>query len=153
MNKLWSWDNCINSLALSPLSGDLALDQVQLPFDYQASDGRIPDCIHWLEMEWSYVKPPIQGWTVAKLLDSGLVTGDDRPLQLYTRMAALTDFWMLHRRTDHSALPWYSHGNDSGWDNSTPFDAQPVIASLDCAAWLIIQVDVLASLGARLRIG
>lgn len=34
MNKLWSWDNCINSLALSSLSGDLALDQAQLPFDY-----------------------------------------------------------------------------------------------------------------------
>jgi glycogen debranching enzyme len=47
-------------------------------------------------------------------------------------------------------LAHYQHGNDSGWDNSTTFDRDRVIESPDLAAFLVIQLDVLAELAVEL---
>ena len=47
-------------------------------------------------------------------------------------------------------LPYYQHGNDSGWDNSTTFDVDRVIESPDLAAFLALQLDVLADLSDEL---
>lgn len=151
MNKVWSWDNCINAVGVAPLSMDLAIDQIRIPYGLQTADGRLPDSVDWLCIEWAYTKPPIEGWTLLKLLELEDPRLDDKVLlELYHGTAKFTDFWMRHRRTDKSALPWYCHGNDSGWDNSTAFDEQPVIVSPDCAAYLIVQADVLGSLALRL---
>lgn len=151
MNKVWSWDNCINAVGVAPLSMDLAVDQLRIAYGLQTADGRLPDSVDWLCIEWAYTKPPIEGWTLLKLLElEDPKLNDSVLLELYRGTAKFTDFWMRHRRTDKSALPWYCHGNDSGWDNSTAFDEQPVIVSPDSAAYLIIQADVLASLAARL---
>lgn len=151
MNKVWSWDNCINAVGVAPLSMDLAVDQMRIAYSLQTADGRLPDSVDWLCIEWAYTKPPIQGWTLLKLLELDDPRLDDQVLlELYHGTAKFTHFWMRHRRTARSALPWYSHGNDSGWDNSTAFDEQPVVVSPDCAAYLIIQADVLAAVARRL---
>jgi glycogen debranching enzyme len=44
----------------------------------------------------------------------------------------------------------YTHGNDSGWDNATVFDVGFPIKSPDLAAFLVIQMDVLAEVAQRL---
>jgi hypothetical protein len=134
MNKIWSWDNCINSLAIASHNTTMAIDQLQIFYDLQAPDGRILDCIGWSSVQWGYTKPPIQRWALLKLMEQDPSIDDHVLLGLYHSTAMFTDFWMQHRRTDVSALPWYSHGNDCGWDNSTAFDAQPVIVGPDCAA-------------------
>ncbi|KAL2823540.1 Six-hairpin glycosidase-like protein [Aspergillus cavernicola] len=133
MNKVWSWDNCFNALGIAPLSLNLAINQIQIMYDFQAPDGRLPNSIDWWRIEWAYAKPPIQGWVLAQLLHrySG----------------------MQHRRTEKARLPWYCHGNDSGWDNSTAFDLQPVTVSPDCAAYLILQAEFLANLAGQLELG
>lgn len=151
MNKVWSWDNCINAIGVAPLSMDLAVDQIRTLYGLQAPDGRLPDSVDWRVVEWAFTKPPIQGWTILKLLEHEDQKMDDGVLlELYRGTARFTEFWFQQRQTDKSALPWYSHGNDSGWDNCTAFDEQPVIVSPDCAAYLIVQTDVLASLALRL---
>jgi glycogen debranching enzyme len=43
-------------------------------------------------------------------------------------------------------VPYYQHGNDSGWDNSTAFDYDRVLESPDLAGFLLVQLDVLAGL-------
>jgi glycogen debranching enzyme len=43
-------------------------------------------------------------------------------------------------------LPYYLHGNDSGWDNSTMFDMGVPLEAPDLAALLVVQMDVLAEL-------
>ena len=42
--------------------------------------------------------------------------------EVYHRLADWSRYWLDHRRAPGSALPYYEHGNDSGWDNSTVFD-------------------------------
>ena len=150
MNRQWSWDNCFNALALEPYSIDFALDQIQIPFDYQSPEGRLPDYVQWGATEWAYTKPPIQGWALGRLLKRQPNMNTTRLLQLYQHTAKFTDFWMRRRRTDQSALPWYAHGGDSGWDNSSEFDEESMVVSADCAAYLIIQADILAQVSLKL---
>lgn len=152
MNKVWSWDNCFNALGLAPFNLDSAINQIQILYDYQAPDGRLPDSVDWQNIEWAFTKPPIQGWAISKLLKRHPEINDHALLELYTATSKFTDYWMQQRRTEKSGLPWYSHGNDSGWDNSTAFDSQPVVISPDCAAYLILQTDFLAELASRLML-
>ena len=65
-------------------------------------------------------------------------------------LAGWSRFWLETRRRAGHALPYYQHGNDSGWDNSTTFDVDRVIESPDLAAFLALQLDVLADLSDEL---
>jgi glycogen debranching enzyme len=153
MNKIWSWDNCINALGVACLDIDLAVGQLMALYDHQAPDGRIPDSVDWLLVEWGFTKPPIHGWTLKKLLEDRVDIKPDDLKRLYHHTAKFTNFWLRERQTDVSKLPWYSHGNDSGWDNSTVFDNQSVVCGPDCAAFLILQCDLLAQLSQQLGDG
>ena len=68
--------------------------------------------------------------------------------EVYAGLAAWTRYWLDGRRAPGSALPHYQHGNDSGWDNSTVFDADRLVESPDLAAFLVLQLDELAVLAA-----
>ncbi|WWC65498.1 uncharacterized protein I303_108116 [Kwoniella dejecticola CBS 10117] len=162
MNKVWSWDNCINGLALVRYDVNLALDQILLPFHRITPEGRLPDSVARNEVLFDYTKPPVYGWTLFKLL--GLLDGQSseshpvfttlgtaRLTEIYEKVSLFTDFWYKHRKTTASVLPYYSHGNDSGWDNSTAYDQQTVCVSPDLAAFLIVQCDFLGKLAVHLR--
>ncbi|TXK19303.1 amylo-alpha-1,6-glucosidase [Homoserinibacter sp. GY 40078] len=149
MDKVWSWDHCFNALALARADPRAAIDQFLLPFDHQAADGALPDSVTHSEVLYNFVKPPIHGWVWSELrqrLPAELVaevTGE-----VYARVAAWTRFWLDRRRAPGSALPFYEHGNDSGWDNATVFDVARVVESPDLAAFLVLQLDELARLAA-----
>jgi glycogen debranching enzyme len=150
MDKVWSWDHCFNALALAEGEPEHALDQFLAPFDHQTAEGALPDSISHSEVLYNYVKPPIHGWTFEQLRPL-LGTIDRQVLeQVRDRLAAWTRFWLDHRRAPGSALPYYQHGNDSGWDNSTTFDHDRVIESPDLAAFLVVQLDALAGLEEQL---
>ena len=72
---------------------------------------------------------------------------------LYAHLERWTRFWLDIRRIPGTALPYYQHGNDSGWDNASTFDDDRVIQAPDLAAFLIIQLDVLAELAHELGTG
>jgi glycogen debranching enzyme len=151
MDKVWSWDHCFNALALAEGHPQLALDQFLLPFDHQTDAGALPDSITHSEGLYNYVKPPIHGWAflgLRRALPADLV---DRHLpEIYRRLAAWSRFWLDYRRVPGHVLPHYQHGNDSGWDNATTFDRDRVIESPDLAAFLLIQLRVLADLAGEL---
>ncbi|KAI8300574.1 hypothetical protein K4K59_001454 [Colletotrichum sp. SAR11_240] len=153
MNKVWSWDHCFNALAIAALDRQLGLDQLAVVFDHQAPDGRLPDSVDWQNIEWGFTKPPIQGWALSKLLAQFPDLSDADLQPLYNATARLTDFWMDTRRGENSRLPFWAHGNDSGWDNSTAFDNTPMIIGPDLAAYLILQAACLEQLAKRLRLG
>jgi glycogen debranching enzyme len=69
---------------------------------------------------------------------------------IHDGLARWSRFWLGARRRTGHALPYYQHGNDSGWDNSTTFDVDRVIESPDLAAFLALQLDVLADLSDEL---
>jgi glycogen debranching enzyme len=129
-----------------------------LPFDWITPEGRLPDSMCHSEILYDYTKPPIYGWVLFKLLDI-LATRPsssdtrklifdamktDRLTDIYEKVCKNTMFWYTARKADGLRIPWYSHGNDSGWDNATCFDRQTIVASPDLAAFLIVQNDFLA---------
>lgn len=154
MDKVWSWDHAFNALALAPGLPDLAIDQFLTPFDHQDAAGALPDSVAHSEVLYNFVKPPIHGWALIRLRERM-----PRPLssaeldEIYRRLAAWSRFWLEHRTAPGRELPHYQHGNDSGWDNATTFDHDRVIESPDLAAFLIIQLDVLADLADELGTG
>jgi glycogen debranching enzyme len=151
MDKVWSWDHCFNALALAASEPRAAIDQFLLPFDHQAPTGALPDSVTHSEVLYNFVKPPIHGWVWSLLRDvlpPELVAAVRA--EVYDRLAAWTRFWLDHRRAPGSALPFYEHGNDSGWDNSTIFDDARLVESPDLAAFLVLQLDELTALAEEL---
>ncbi len=153
MDKVWSWDHCFNALALAATDPGAALDQFLLPFDHQEPSGALPDSVAHSEVLYNFVKPPIHGWALRKLRERAPSPLAREELSVvYERLARWTEFWLVSRRVPGRALPYYQHGNDSGWDNSTTFDRDRVVESPDLAAFLVVQLDVLAELAAELGI-
>lgn len=144
MHAIWSWDNCFVALGLAHGDPQLAWDQFMIVFDLQAPDGMLADIVHDNGRLWGFCKPPVHGWTLRHLLRLGAVPPGGLE-EVYPRLAAWTDWWLRYRDDDGDGLAEYFHGNDSGQDNSTAFDAVGFPAAApDLAAYLVVQMDVLA---------
>ncbi|WP_020647205.1 amylo-alpha-1,6-glucosidase [Amycolatopsis balhimycina] len=150
MDKVWSWDHCFNALALAAGRPGLAWDQFQVVFDHQDDQGALPDSITHAEVLRNFVKPPIHGWTLSRLrgrLPGGLPEKE----RVYRQLAAWTTFWLDHRRVPGQPFAHYEHGNDSGWDNATPFAERRLVRTPDLAAFLVLQLNELAVLAVELK--
>ncbi|MDN4614135.1 trehalase family glycosidase [Leifsonia sp. F6_8S_P_1B] len=148
MAHIWSWDHCFNALALHR-DPHAAVGQLLTIFDHQDEHGGLPDHIDDAGVQFNFAKPPIHGWTVARLLglgalDDAQLASLDRPLQRWTR------WWRQHRDYRGDGVPSYNHGNDSGWDNATVFGAGVPVQSPDLLAFLALQEDALARIAERL---
>ena len=142
MTNVWSWDNCFNAMALERMPW-LAQHQYFSVFDHQTADGRLPDYINDAHRSYSFVKPPIHGWALRRMRERGVV--DEGWLAAaYEPLSRWTMWWLTARAVGDDALPHYYHGNDSGWDNSTIFQAGVPVESPDLAALLVVQMDTLA---------
>jgi glycogen debranching enzyme len=151
MDKLWSWDHCFNALALAPGLPDHALDQLLAPFDHQDRAGALPDSVTHSQVLYNFVKPPIHGWALRRLRATAARRLTEAELrELHTGLSRWTGFWLDSRRRPGHELPYYQHGNDSGWDNATTFDVDRVVEAPDLAAFLTIQLEVLAELADEL---
>jgi len=151
MDKVWSWDHCFNALALAPGLPDAALDQFLAPFDHQDATGALPDSVTHSEVLYNYVKPPIHGWALQRLrATAGRPLTPQELAVVHDRLAAWSGYWLDRRRRPGRVLPYYQHGNDSGWDNATTFDHDRVVESPDLAAFLVLQLEALAELATEL---
>ncbi|WDZ85864.1 MGH1-like glycoside hydrolase domain-containing protein [Micromonospora cathayae] len=151
MDKVWSWDHCFNAIALAPGEPELAWHQFHLPFDHQDESGALPDSVAHSEVLHNYVKPPIHGWALRQLRRRLPQPPDRAALaETYDRLARWTGFWLDARRAPGQDLPHYQHGNDSGWDNATTFDDDPVLQTADLASFLVAQLRCLADLATEL---
>lgn len=114
-------------------------------FDHQSESGRIPDSINDSIIIDNYCKPPIHGWTLRKLRK--LMRLDRSQLEeAYEKLGKWTQWWLNYRDQDGDGLCEYTHGNDSGWDNSTAFRFLPPVTLPDLAAFLVIQMEELGEI-------
>lgn len=147
MNQVWAWDNCFNAIALVDADPQLAWNQLFLFFDQQAPTGMLPDHINDLESSYGFMKPPIYGWAIKKLVDK---TGRQEAMpyikQAYEPVVRLTNWWYKFRDSDNDGMCQYNHGNDSGWDNATVFDDCTPCETPDLAAYLCLQCEMLATM-------
>lgn len=150
MNSVWSWDHCFIAMALARIDPLLAWDQLMLPFDAQSTSGRLPDCLNDTAIVWNFCKPPVHGWTLRWMLQNGFALDASRMREIYTPLSRWTQWWLSERHDHYSGLAQYNHGNDSGWDNATLFDAGVPLATPDLSAFLIVQMQVLADLANKL---
>ncbi len=155
MDKVWSWDHAFNALAVAPGLLGVALDQFLTPFDHQDASGALPDSVTHSEVLYNYVKPPIHGWALGGTPQAGSTRPELRRVQRDLPGPRRLDSVLARlppgRRATRS--PYYQHGNDSGWDNSTTFDRSRVIESPDLAAFMVVQLDTLIGLADELEIG
>ncbi|MEU3985976.1 glycogen debranching protein [Streptomyces sp. NPDC026672] len=150
MDRVWSWDNCFNALALAPGLPGTALDQLRLLFDHQDESGALPDLVGHSLVSRAYVKPPVHGWAFARLRALLPPLTRDELGYFHERLARLTDFWLTSRRVPGHRLAHYQHGNDSGWDNATVFADGAAMETPDLATLLVLQLRVLHGLAVEL---
>lgn len=150
MYNIWSWDNCFNAISLGYHQPNASWDQIMVLFDHQDNTGAIPDYINAHHMVWEFRKPPIHGWTLAKLMKQYQLN-DTQLNDIYKKLTLWTNYWFDYRDGDHNGLPEYYHGNDSGWDNSTSFDTGFPAEGADLAALLIEQMDVLSEVAMKIQ--
>lgn len=153
MNRVWSWDHCFNALSLAPVDFQLALDQLLVIFDYQTPEGKLPDIVGHMDVNYAFCKPPIYGWAIAKMLSINPDFPEADLRVLIDKLSNLMRFWLVSRKTSVSKLPYWQHGNDCGWDNATCFDKTACMIVADLPAWLASMADLLAVLSERIGEG
>ena len=150
MNNVWSWDHCFNAMALTYKHPAMAWDQLRVVFDQQDMYGALPDSVNDRSMVFSFVKPPIHGLTLAWMLERTSFIRKEQLHQIYGPLCRWTEWWFSYRDYDNDGIPQYHHGNDSGWDNATVFDVGMPLESPDLSAFLILQMETLGAIAARL---
>ena len=151
MCNVWSWDQCFNAMALAAGEPELAMDQMLTLVDHQDEFGSYPDSINDVVIHYNFSKPPVHGWALSEILKRTATRPSKDVMQtMYLSLGRQVDWWMTHRRKENDRLPYYLHGNDSGWDNSTMFGRGVPLIAPDLAALLVTQMDVLADLAENL---
>ena len=149
MRNYWTWDHCFNVLPLWPAEPELALDQLLLAFDHQSPQGGLPCSLNDETVFWHSVKPPVHGWTLARMREQQDLPRDVLT-DIYPKLCAWTDWWFKHHDDDQDGLPQADHGNDTGWDNASVFDHGPGVNTPDIPAYLILQMHACADLACDL---
>ncbi|MBD3392263.1 MAG: hypothetical protein GF418_09365 [Chitinivibrionales bacterium] len=151
MIQVWAWDNCFNAWALAFRNPAAAWDQFMINFDRQHAQGSLADSVSDRAESLSFVKPPVHGWVLAKLLAANRsLAGTSRLREIYGPLCRWTEWWLTYRDTNGDGLPEYKHGNDSGWDNCTLFEAGTPVEGPDLSAYLVLQMETLATVAGKL---
>ncbi len=153
MTNIWSWDNCFNALGICTFNETLALDQLLIFNDKQDASGILPDTMNNLYCSYSCTKPPIEGWTYLKMMElNDFFKQETQVKPIYQQLLGLEKYWREYRISKEFPLPYYNHGNDSGWDNATPFiDGLPVTTA-DLPTYLILLYEALEKLAIILKL-
>jgi len=150
MNNIWSWDHCFNALALIKEDFDLSFAQLQVIFDNQHSSGMLPDFVNDKISYYAFTKPPIHGWTITFMMDlNKKILNKENLLYLFDKLEKWTNYW-LKEAVDESGIPYYRHGNESGWDNSTLFQFGVPVKTPDLLPFLILQMRTLSDIALKL---
>jgi glycogen debranching enzyme len=151
MCNVWSWDQCFNAMALAEGQPELALDQMLTLVDHQDEFGSYPDSINDITIHFNFSKPPVHGWAFSEILKKMPNRPSPEVMEtMYTSLKRQAEWWMTHRTQEGDSLPYYLHGNDSGWDNSTMFNQGVPLIAPDLASFLVLQMDVLSDLAVEL---
>ncbi|MCL2598468.1 MAG: hypothetical protein FWD76_00965 [Firmicutes bacterium] len=147
---VWSWDHCFNALGVAVMDTKLAYDQLALLYDHQDKMGQIPGSVSDSTIRWNFTKPPIQALFYGLLWDKlGLSKAQKK--QVYAQIKTQIEFYLTYKDCDGDGLCEYHHGNDSGQDNSTVFEAYELVDAPDLNAYLLLAIRFLQDLAGKLK--
>jgi putative isomerase len=150
MTMVWSWDHCFNAMAASYGDPELAWQQFMVLFDNQEATGALPDVLRESFREFTFSKPPIHGWALGWMMRHGQFADTEHVREAYGPLMKWTEWYFRYQDSNHNGLPEYSQGNDSGWDNSTVFVKGAPVETPDLSAFLVLQMDTLATMAEKL---
>ncbi|MFZ1055477.1 MAG: trehalase family glycosidase [Opitutaceae bacterium] len=151
LRGVWSWDHCFHAWLAAESQPDFAWDQMNCVFEYQDPKGFLPDAITDRMAIWGYVKPPIHGWVLRKMIAANPMIGTaERLAAFYPELERWTNYWMRYNNDSRDGIPQYNHGNDSGMDNSTAFDMGFPAQSPNLCAYLVLQMEMLSEIDRKL---
>ena len=154
MNQVWSWDHCFNAMALVYGHPELAYDQLMMMADHQDAHGAYPDGVNDFVLHYNFSKPPVHGWALGLMRDRApALFTEQRLAEAYASFSRLAAWWLTYRVAPGNRLPYYLHGNDSGWDNSTMFDQGVPLIAPDLAAVLAEHCFQIADVAEQLARG
>jgi glycogen debranching enzyme len=149
MNRIWSWDHCFVAIGLAPSMHELAWQQWALFRDMQdPASGMLADWFSNVRRSWLCTKPPVHGWALRHLLQSMPVT-NQQLRQFYEPLQKWTDFWRKDRNLAGDGLPCILNPNES-FDNTTANTLFGPVQAPEIAAYLALQMEVLATVAQRL---
>ncbi len=147
MCQVWSWDNCFNAMAMSYGHPELGWDQLMVMADHQDPYGAFPDAVNDFIRHYNFSKPPVHGWALSFMRQQKPeYFASARLREIYGPFSRMANWWLTYRVGQGESLPHYLHGNDSGWDNSTMFDAGIPLIAPDLAALLALHCMELSDL-------
>lgn len=143
MTNIWSWDNFFSAMGLMVASKKSAYEQLIVFETLQSTEGAFPDFANDRYVSYSCNKPPLLGWCYHWMIQNHEVYSKPAMLNKIYKMAEKqTDYWLKHRMSDFG-LPYYTHGNDSGWDNGTFFAKGVPVITPDLTTFLLLQIQFL----------
>lgn len=145
----WAWDCWRLSAALASFAPKLAMDNMRVMFDWQQSDGMVPDCVYPNPQENNYrnSKPPLAAWAVDKIWESTHDTAFVR--EMLPKLTAYHRWWYRYRDHNHNGICEFGATDgtleaaawESGMDNAIRFDSARMVRNGD-NAWSLDQESV-----------
>jgi putative isomerase len=147
MCNVYNWDNVFNAMAHCSHQPDLAWDQLLVMADHQDKFGKSPTSLNRYNSRTTVTNAPVHGWGLKYMWQKNpdLLTSE-RMAEAYRYLSGWTEWITSHRIWPGDRLPYHHHGFDSGWDNSSIFDHGVPVVTPDYAAYVILQMEVLADL-------
>jgi putative isomerase len=152
MMQVFGWDHAFNAMAHCSHDPDLAWDQMMVMADKQDRYGKPPQMMNDSSKSYMFSNPPVQGWALRRMWDENpAMMTPERLAEAYAFLSGWSNWLRDYRTWPGDVLPYYIHGFDSGWDNSTLFDEGVPLVSPDQGAFLVLQLEVLADIATALN--
>ena len=148
MWALWSWDNAYTALALSGKFDKIAYELFIMPFLRLCKNGYMFDAITDKTIDYRFTKPPVHAIVYSLMMRRSEYFCQIKRLKRVTEgLKKSTDYWLKVQ----GSVPFYTHGNDSGADNSTCFDKYRFITTPELYALLSEQCRLISEFSKRLN--
>ncbi|MCL2881072.1 MAG: NAD(P)H-binding protein, partial [Treponema sp.] len=136
-----SWQQWFNALAIGSKDLKLATELLINPIDAQSPLGLIPHAYDDQRFNGPQPKPCINGWVLKILMkkhDLGKEIPREKLEYMYSGFGKWADWYLKCRDDDHSGLPQYDCGPESGLDDASCFRTNCQIKMPDLAALLAL---------------
>jgi len=137
----WAWDSWKHAVALVHINPNLAKNQIRAMYDFQETNGFIPDCVYrdtTIESNnYRNTKPPLSGWAIWKVFEE---TNDTTFLiEMYPKLKNYHKWWYIERDHDKDGICEYGSTDgsliaakwESGMDNAIRFDNSEILKNSD----------------------
>ncbi len=140
------YEQCVHAVAIHSRHPQLAWKLWRGTFDLMSSSGQVPEQVSAFGRASQFSAPPVQGWALMQMIQRGWIPNPEKIQEAVECLEQNSRWWMQHSVAQRNGLPYYSHGRDAGWGESSLFLTPPPFQTPDLFAFLIVQLTTLIEL-------